>query len=234
MIRKVLLSLLFIGLTSCATLTPPDPVLVKKIDAYFNAAKSATYDASETYKRPMAYAVGQYIVTGTTHSSERSVDKMALVGKQGDGWIIEMQSLAPRSEGISQMLVKGMEAAQENGNIDGLDIIWIKIQSEDGTVETIEGPMLTMTKGLFKKSLAGLENHFQMPADSGTVRVPAGTFNGAIKAKSDVAMMGKKYHADIWLHPSVPINGMVKSIHKDSDIASELLDFGLSGAKRSF
>lgn len=167
-------------------------------------------------------------------SSERSVEKMALVGKQGDGWIIEMQSLAPRSESITQILVKGMDSAPHIDNIDGLDIIWIKIQSKDGSVETIEGPMLTMTKGLFKKALAGLQNHFQMPVDRGTVRVPAGTFNGAVKASNDAVMMGKKYQADIWLHPSVPINGMVKSIHKDSDIVSELLDFGLSGAKRSF
>jgi translation elongation factor EF-G len=203
MIHKVFLSFFLIGLTSCATLTPPDPVLVKKIDAYFNTAKSDTFEASEKYKRPIPYAVGQYIVTGTTHASERSVEKMALVGRQGDGWIIEMQSLAPSSESISQMLVKGMEAAQESGDIDGLDIVWIKIQSEDGSVETIQGPMLTMTKGLFKKALASLENKFQMPVDSTAVRVPAGTFNGAVKAKSNGAVMGKKYRADIWLHPSL-------------------------------
>lgn len=234
MIRKFFCTLLLIGLTSCATLTPTDPVLVKKIDAYFNAAKSDTYQASEKYKRPIAYAVGQYIVTGMTHASERTVEKMALVGKQGNGWIIEMQSLAPRTESITQMLVRGMEAAQASGDIEGLDIVWVKIKSEDGSVQTIQGPTLTMTKGLFKKALAGLENKFQMPVDSAAIRVPAGTFNGAVKASSEGAFMGKKYHADIWLHPTVPINGMVKSIHKDSDIKTMLLDFGLSGAKSSF
>lgn len=234
MIRKVVLTLLFICLTSCATMTPPDPVLVQKIDTWFNTTKADTFEASETYKRPIPYAVGQYIVTGTTHSSERSVEKMALVDKKSGGWIIEMQSLAPRSESITQMLVSGMETAQKNGDMESLDIVWIKIKSEDGSVKTIQGPVLTMTKGLFKKALANLENKFQMPVERGTVRVPAGTFNGAVKANNDITVMAKKYHADIWLHPSVPINGMVKSIHKNGDMTTELLDFGLSGAQSSF
>ena len=55
-----------------------------------------------------------------------------------------------------------------------------------------------------------------------------------MKASSEVAFLNKKYQSVAWLHPSVPINGMVKSVAKDQDSVIVLLDFGLSGAKKSF
>jgi hypothetical protein len=79
-----------------------------------------------------------------------------------------------------------------------------------------------------------LEGYMGMMNDGGKVHVSAGNFNGSTKTSSEVSFLGKKYISDIWLHPSVPINGMVKSVNKNEDMKIELLDFGLSGAKRSF
>jgi hypothetical protein len=234
MIRTLFASVMFMALTSCATMSAPNPVFVNKIDSYFNKTRSATYEASGKFKRPIAYEVGQYVVTGMTHKSERSVGKMAIVGKERDGWIIEMYSLSPNSESTTQMLVKGMEAAQETGSIDGLDFDWVKIKDTDEPAQRIDGPVLAMTKGFFKKALSALEGYAGMMHDGGNMRVSAGNFNGSTKTSSEVSFMGRKYMSDIWLHPSVPINGMLKSVNKNEDIQIELLDFGLSGAKRSF
>ena len=68
----------------------------------------------------------------------------------------------------------------------------------------------------------------------GTIKTLAGTFHGTTKASGEVSFLGKKYTSDSWMHPAVPINGMVKSVTAEEGQTIELLDFGLSGAKRSF
>jgi hypothetical protein len=234
MIRNVFAVILCFFLTSCFTMPSPNPVFVNQIDSYFNNTKTHTYKASGKFKRPIPYKVGQYVVTGMSSPSGRSVSKMAIVGKEKGGWIIETHSLTQSSESIMQMLVLGMEKVYETGTIDDLEIIWVKIKPHGETVQTIEGPMLALTKGLYKKGLAGLEVQTAMSTESGTVSVPAGNFKGTLKASSEVSFLGKKYLSDAWFHPSVPINGMVKSVSKNGDTIIELLDFGLSGASRSF
>jgi hypothetical protein len=234
MIRNVFAVILCFGLTSCFTMPSPNPVFVNQIDSYFNNTKTHTYKASGKFKRPIPYKVGQYVVTGMNSPSGRSISKMAIVGKEQGGWIIETHSLTQSSESIMQMLVLGMEKVYETGTIDDLEIIWVKIKPHGETVQTIEGPMLALTKGLYKKGLAGLEVQTAMSTESGTMSVPAGNFKGTLKASSEVSFLGKKYLSDAWFHPSVPINGMVKSVSKNGDTIIELLDFGLSGASRSF
>ncbi len=234
MIRSAVTALLVLCLTSCITAPSPDPALVAQIDAQFNASKSQIYSASGKFKRPIPYAVGQYVVTGMTSPSERSVMKMAIVGKEQNGWIIETHSLTQTSESITQMLVVGLEGVTDTGTLDDIDLVWVKIKAEGQSVQTIEGPMLTMTKGLYKKALAGLEFKSQEMTDGGTVKVPAGTFKGTAKIHSEVTFMGKKHLSDAWLHSSVPISAMVKSVSNSDETNIELLDFGLSGAKRSF
>ncbi len=234
MIRNVFAVLLCFSLTSCFTMPSPNPVFVNQIDSYFNKTKNRTFNASGKFKRPMPYKVGQYVVTGMISSSEHSVSKMAIVGKEQGGWIIETHSLTQSSESTTQMLVLGLEKVYETGTIDDLEILWVKIKPHGEAVQTIDGPMLALTKGLYKKGLAGLEVQSTMSTDTETVSVPAGNFKGTLKASSEVSFLGKKYLSDAWFHPSVPINGMVKSVSKNGDTVIELLDFGLSGAKRSF
>jgi hypothetical protein len=234
MIRNVFAVILSFCLTSCFTMPSPNPVFVNQIDSYFNHTETRTYKASGKFRRPMPYKVGQYVVTGMSSPSGRSVSKMAIVGKEQGGWIIETHSLTQNSESTMQMLVLGMEKVYETGNIDDLEIIWVKIKPHGEAVQTIEGPMLTLTKGLYKKALTGLEVQTTMSTEGGTVRVPAGKFIGTLKTSSEVSFLGKKYLSDAWFHPLVPINGMVKSVSKNGDTIIELLDFGVSGASKSF
>jgi hypothetical protein len=234
MVRHALAALIVFCLVSCVTAPAPNPIFVDKIDAQFKAAKSQNYGATGTFKHPIPYKVGQYVVTGMTSPSDRSVMRMAIVGKEQNGWIIETHSLTQSSESITQMLVLGMETVYKTGRLDDLDIIWVKIKPDGQNVQTIEGPILAITKGLYKKALSGLESQFQEMTEGGAVKVPAGTFKGTSKIHSEVNFMGSTYLSDAWLHPSVPINAMVKSVSNDGETVIELLDFGLTGAKRSF
>lgn len=233
MSRYFVIAALLFGLTACIK-SSPDPVYVNQIDAYFNNANDRVYKAAGQFKRPVPYKVGQYVVTGISSSSERSVSRMAIVGQEMGGWIIETHSLTPTSEGITQMLVRGLDQVYQTGTIDAIDIVWVKVKPAGQEVQTFEGALLTMTEGLYKKSLAGLEVQFDKLTQSETVKVPAGSFKGALKARSEVAFMNRRYLSDAWFHPAVPINGMVKSVSPDYDTSMVLLDFGLSGAKRSF
>jgi hypothetical protein len=234
MIRFAVVAVLVFSLVSCMTAGTPNPVLVDQIDGQFDAVKSETYGISGKFEHPMHYDVGQYVVTGMTGPSGRSIMKMAIVGKEQNGWILETHSLTQNSESTTQMLVLGMETVNNTGRIDGLDIVWVKIKPEGQPATLIEGPMLTMTKGLYKKMLAGLEFRPQEMSYGKTVKVPAGNFEGTSKIHSEVAFMGKKYLSDTWIHPSVPINAMVKSVSNGGETIIELLDFGLAGAKPSF
>lgn len=234
MARNLFIVFVLLCMTSCISMMAPNPVYVQQIDSYFNAAKQDTYATSEKFQRPIPYEVGQYVVTGSTHDSKRSVSKMSIVGKEGNGWILELYSLTPTSESVTQMKVVGMDTVHQTGAVEEIDFIWIKIKPDGEPVQTIEGALLTMTKGIYKKALSGLAFQLKMASAGGTVRVPAGKFNGAVKAVNHSSLLGKKYHADVWLHPSVPINGILRSIHPKEDLKIELLDFGLSGARKSF
>ena len=234
MIRNAFAALLCLCLTSCITTPSPNPVFVNQIDSYFNKTKPNTYKASGKFERPKPYKVGQYVVTGMTSSSERSVSKMAIVGKEQGGWIIETQSLTQSAESTTQILVLGMDTVYKTGTVDDLDIVWVRVKPHGQPIQTVEGPVLAMMKGFYKKGLAGLEVQSTMGTDSETVRVPAGSFNGTVKGSSEVSFLGKKFRSNAWFHPAVPINGMVKSVSDDEETIIELLDFGLSGAKRSF
>lgn len=219
-------------IVSCVTATNPE--LVKKIDFGFSRNNAGVYQSAESFKRPQPYRVGQYIVTGVTHGGEKSISRMALVGQEQGGWVIETHSITPSSESTSQMLVKGLESVYKTGTIDQLEIIWVKIQSNGQQIQTLQGPLLNMTKGLYKKSLEGLESEATFSPQGGSITVPAGRFENTSKADAQVSIMGKSYRSTGWYHPAVPINGMVKSVSTSDDTVMELLDFGLSGAERSF
>lgn len=237
MIRFVCMLGIAMILNACGTLTAPEPnpALVGQIDSYFSNAKDNTYKASGLFTKPMPYSVGQYVVSGMTSSTERSVSKTAIVGKEQGGWILETHSLTPTAESISQMLIVGLETVAANGSLDEIDIVWVKIKSNDQPVQKLDGVMLSVVEGFIQSSITDLVVRTQASAvDGGTMKTLAGTFKGTTKTRGEVSFLGKKYTSDSWLHPAVPINGMVKSITVEEDQTIELLDFGRSGAKRSF
>jgi hypothetical protein len=64
--------------------------------------------------------------------------------------------------------------------------------------------------------------------------VIAGKFAGCYYGRSTVAVAGRSSTSDVWWHPGVPINGMVKTVGVGDPTATELVDFGFAGATSSF
>ena len=231
---RIVIVLLSLCLTSCAGMMPqPNPQYVSRIDSYFSKAKSKTYKDSGKFTAPVSYKVGQYVIQGMTGPDGRSISTMAIVGHEQGGWIIESRSLTPTSESTSQMLIKGLETAAKNNSIKDIDILWLKTKANGQPVHTMEGALLTMAQSFVKPALESLVITPSTLQAGGTQKVIAGTFKGTTKTRSEVSFLGHSFASNIWLHPSVPLNGLVKSV-ADNGQTIELLDFGLKGATRSF
>ena len=204
-----------------------DRRLVAKINTYYSVKKSATYGISKNFTSPMPYSVGQYVITGTTDSDgDKSINSIAITGKSGRAWIFEFYTLTPTSESAMQICMAGMAKAARTGNMDAVEIRWIKIREGSGQVQKIEGSMLTMMKAVYKKTIASLQVNVSGIKSGGLVEVPAGVFRGTKKVKGESSFLGKTYHSTCWYHSSVPVNGMVRSTTDDGEIVTELLDFG--------
>lgn len=230
--RLIAFILLTTFLVSCGASI--DPALQSKINSYFGKSPSQSFSGSTKFTKPMAYKVGQYVVYGVTREGKRSISKNAIVGSESNGWIIETHSITETNESIVQMLVQGLERAVESNNMDDLDIVWVKTRDKEGTIQSVEGPVLLLTKGLYKKALVGFTVNVSSTLDGGSVSVPAGNFAMTTKIRSSVSLFGSTYESDGWYHSAIPVHGLVKSISTDGEMSMELLEFGLSGASKSF
>jgi len=216
-------------LSACAASI--DPVLQKRVGDWFAKSSSEIYDASGTFQQVMPYAVGQYVVYGITDEDGRSVYRTAVVDQRNSAWIVEMSMLSPTGETTMQVAVTGLEQVQESMDPDQMDLKWIKMKSGDDEVQKIDGMVLGMMKGTYKKALTGLVINIQPQGGTAAVRVPAGTFNGATKASAEVETTFGDFTSVGYWHPSVPLNGMVKSTSEEDNSTMELIEFGTTGAK---
>jgi hypothetical protein len=211
-----------------------DKRLVAKIDTYYSAKSQKTYGASKSFVQPMAYAVGQYVVTGTNYNGKKTINSIAITGKRGKAWIFEFYTLTRNSESAMQICMSGMEAAARTGNMDAVEIVWMKTRDSNGKITKIEGPMLAMTKAAYKKTIVSLQVNVSGIQNGGVIKVPAGIFNGTRMARGDSSFLGKTYRSTCWYHTSVPVNGMVKSSADKDNMVTELLDFGFRVRKSMF
>lgn len=211
-----------------------NPALQQRINNYYGNSTTKSFTMTGNFVKPMQLKVGQWVLQGNTNEGKKSINKISIVGQEQGGWIFEFYTLTESSETWNQMLIKGIEKANETGNFDDIDIVWVKIKDNDGNVSTVDGMVLSLSKGIYKDLLSSMNVKLSSGANGGSVTVPAGTFNGTFKTKSEVSVLGRKYTSDGWYHSDVPINGMVKAVSEDGKIITELLDFGLSGSTPSF
>lgn len=210
-----------------------NPVLQKKITDFSAKSSGGSFSDKGKFIKPMALSVGQWVMYYTQSEKSKSVSKTSIVGKEGEGWIIENYSLTETEEATTQICISGMDKVSTSGNMDDIDILWVKTQ-KDGKIETIEGPVLSLMKGFYKKGLTNLGINTSVSSDGGSITVPAGTFSNTIKVKSEMSFLGSTHTSEGYLHPDVPINGLVKSVSSEDNFSTVLVDFGKTGAQKSF
>jgi hypothetical protein len=210
-----------------------NPILQKKIADFSTKSSGNSFSDKGKFIKPMALSVGQWVMYYSQSKDSKSISKTSIVGKEGDGWIIENYSLNESEEATSQICISGMEKIATSGNMDDIEILWVKIL-KDGKVQTIDGPVLSLTKSFYKKGLSNLGLNTSVSTNGGSVTVPAGTFANTIKVKSETSFLGSTYTSEGYLHPDVPINGLVKSVSSEENFSMVLVDFGKTGAQKSF
>jgi hypothetical protein len=212
-----------------------DPLLQAKVNSFFAQKSSDTFAPAGKFYRALPFGIGQWVMYAHNNNGKHSISKMSIVGQEGKGWIIENYSLSETDEATTQMLITGLDKFSETYNPDDFDIVWIKMKTKDKEeVQTIDGPVLSLTKGLYRKALVNYSLKLSGMMDGGDAGVLAGTFMKTTKATTQVEFLGSKYVSDAWFHPEVPINGMVRSSMDGGSSTTELISFGKTGARRSF
>ncbi|MGA2612169.1 MAG: hypothetical protein ABSG38_01775 [Spirochaetia bacterium] len=191
-----------------------------------------SYPAAQ-FTKPMPWAAGQYVVTGTTtNGTRKSVARTLLVRQEQGGWVIETSTISGNGEEqVTQMLITGFDQMMATGDASAMDLVWIKTL-KNGKVTTTQGAQLGFMKGLYKGAYENILTRPSGLSDGGAIAVPAGSFAGTSTVKTSMKVMVTTIEVQTWLNPAVPVNGMVKSMTTDGKTVIELLSFGTDGVPR--
>lgn len=185
--------------------------------------------ASKKFTKPMKWAPGQYVIMGTMDDGKiESVTKSTIVRKEAGGWVFETITTNDDNEVTGmQMLIKGMDTAIAKADTSQIKVIWVKMLQKDGKVEKIEGDALTFYNMILQTTWNNVIISGTKYTAGGAVKVPGGNFAGTTKVHTAVKVVFTTLEGDSYLHPDVPINGVVKSVVDDD--STELVDFGFNG-----
>lgn len=225
--KKVLIAVLAFSIAASAFAQS------KAFDALWTVS-SKSYSSVGKFNTPKTWAPGQYVVVGQLSKGKRdSVTTTLVVGKVGNGWVIENVSIDKSGkESVMQMLLGNYDAAMKTGDASQIELVWIKTLEKDGSVTKTEGQSLMVMKALMKSAYEKMIVNISEYVDGGSVQVPAGTFAGTTVVTAKTKILGKTIETESWFHPAVPVNGMVKSRSKDDKSVSELIGFGFNGKPR--
>ncbi len=226
---------LAIGLVLASCGTPTKPKNQSDIGTAFGNAKTATYpEPVIPFETPMHLQVGQHVRYGVLDKDgQKSISAYSVIGHNGDVWVLESYSLTAGNESWTQLKVAGLDQAMVSRNPDDISIISARTRNNNDAPSEIDGVVLSLTKGIYKDALAHWTMKTIPEGKDIAMTVPAGTFQGLVKASTTMHIFGSSLTSTGYYHPAVPISGLVKSTSSNG-VEMSLLDFGTSGAKASF
>jgi len=185
--------------------------------------------SNKKFSKPMKWAAGQYVVSGTIDDGEKkSITKSLVVGKENGGWIFETITTNEDKEVTGmQMLMKGYDLAVAKSDPSQIKVEWVKVLDKEGKVNKVEGEGLLFYNMILKSTWNNIVIKGADYTAGGAVTVPAGNFAGTTKLHTAVEILFTTVEGDSFLHPDVPVNGVVKTSSKD--VVTELIDFGFNG-----
>jgi hypothetical protein len=183
-----------------------------------------------TTPEPQPLAVGQWITIRQIDKEQRpSLSTFKVVGVEGDAYWLEVENDTYFGSTATKILV----ALGDRTDPSSFDIRLAFTRDSNGTVSELPPPMIEMMRGTFRPILDSLVIRWtELPQQDATV--VAGTFAGCYHGRSTVAVAGHSSTSEVWWHPQVPINGLVKTVGVGEPTSSELVDFGYEGARSVF
>jgi hypothetical protein len=227
-------SMLLGALLLCAACaSKPNPQMQSATDQLLASARGGHAEDAPSSYEPMPWAEGQWILlrNHTGEGKAPSVTRMSIVRKEGDGFWVQTETQDYQHRTLIQMLYARQPLnTQEAGDA----IVKMIVKQDDRDPVTYEqgNPAMSMARAMLRNNTVSLvvpENVASLPRES--VNVAAGSFAGTISAPVSVSVGPFTKRFTSWYHPAVPINGAVKSTSEDGSLASELLDYGTTGAQ---
>lgn len=191
------------------------------------SASAAGPDADAPFA-PMPLAVGQWYRIRVTNDGKVSHSTYRLVGKEPDGmWILEVDN---ESTG-GPMTIELILDFGDRMHVDTVKLRSARVKVR-GTITVLPASASQAALREIAPTLVLPELDPQKRVD---VTVPAGTFKACYTGLSKAKVMGQSLEQTVFLHPSVPINGLVKGegTLNGKPSLTELVELGLEGAKRS-
>lgn len=113
----------------------------------------------------------------------------------------------------------------DRSNPSTMEVRAVKMKDKNGRVTELQGPMIQLMKSMYQASLNMLVVSWQgLPQEN--VNVAAGSFAGCFKAMTDANWGVWRSSSTSWMHPGVPISGLVKSVGLSQPTTLELVGFG--------
>lgn len=175
---------------------------------------------------PKPLATGQWTQhVATNEKGEPALVTHKIVGEDAGAFWFEVANETYYGKTVSKILL----FPGDRLNPSTMEIRAVKMKDKDGKISQIEGPMLQMMRSMWQGSVNLLAVSWQgLPQES--MPVIAGTFNGCFKARTDASWGPWRSLSTTWMHPMVPISGLVKSAGVDHPTSMELVGFGETGA----
>lgn len=179
----------------------------------------------------MPLAVGQWAEYRLTGSNKRpGFAKYQVVGQQGSAFWVENMVTTYSGKQETRMLVDfGDRTDPEQFKVHA-----VEMRSNDKPVEIAPGTMQLM-QAMWKPILSNFVIDWASNAVREDARVDAGQFAGCYRQRMTINVGPYRQSSDAWLHPAVPINGIVRSesIGKNPSTTA-LVAFGTDGARSAF
>jgi hypothetical protein len=184
-----------------------------------------------TAAEPMPLAVGQWIqLHQIDDKGQPSLSTYKITGAEADALWLEVEQDTYYGKSAIRMLV----AFGDRTDPTAFDVRRVITRDKNGNTNEMPSGMLGLTKSVYEPILETLTIRWEgMPQED--AQVTAGRFAGCYHGRSTVAVAGHSTSSDVWWHPEVPINGVVKTVGvSDPGTSSQLVDFGTTGATSTF
>ena len=208
-----------------------DPAAKADIDGRIAALQSAggTIPAPSTFQ-PLPLAAGQWSQYKMLDDKlQPSFLTYKVLGEEGGAFWIETLHESYYGRTAQKMLL----AFGSRTDPTQVEIRAVVTLDKRGNINPMPPAMMPMLQSMFRGAVSALViNWAGMPQESADV--PAGRFDGCVRARSEAQWGPWKSTADSWHHPAVPLSGLVRSQGIDHPFTMELVAFGMSGATADF
>lgn len=173
---------------------------------------------------------GQWIRYRVSRSDGRSeIVTYKVVGREQDAhWLEVVTGVADAGTVLGLLIRPAMRSAPTD-----TALLAARIRMPNGLTKELRGKELEISRSGYLKVMSplfvpGIEGATQQPQ-----AVPAGTFEGCLRQQRRLTLGGLDGDATVWIHPAVPLTGLVKAVDKTQTMKAELLDYGTKGAVTS-